>query len=147
VGLKKHAKFPKGQHVETWIGISTDEIMRMKPSRDWWQKNRWPLIEKKMSRQDCLDWYKGKDYRTPAKSACIGCPFHDDKFWHEMKTQRPEEFKDACEVDEQIRKGNDKVKDNLFIHRSCVPLKDVKFKVEDDQLDLFNIECEGMCGV
>ena len=48
---------------------------------------------------------------------------------------------------EQIRKGNDKVKDNLFIHRSCVPLKDVKFKVEDDQLDLFNIECEGMCGV
>ena len=26
-------------------------------------------------------------------------------------------------------------------------LKDVKFKVEDDQLDLFNIECEGMCGV
>ena len=147
VGLKKYAKFPKGKHIETWIGISTDEIMRMKPSTDWWQKNRWPLIEKKMSRQDCLDWYKGKDYRTPAKSACVGCPFHDDKFWHEMKTQRPEEFKDACEIDEIIRKGNDKVKDNLFIHRSCVPLKDVKFKVEDDQLDLFNIECEGMCGV
>ena len=58
--------FQKGKHIETWIGISTDEIMRMKPSRDWWQKNRWPLIEKKMSRQDCLDWYKGKDYRTPS---------------------------------------------------------------------------------
>ena len=53
VGLKKHAKFPKGKHIETWIGISTDEIMRMKPSRDSWQKNRWPLIEKKMSIQDC----------------------------------------------------------------------------------------------
>ena len=38
VGLKKYARFPKGEHVEMWIGISTDEIQRMKPSRDWWQR-------------------------------------------------------------------------------------------------------------
>jgi len=146
VGFRK--RFPKDKWVEMWIGISMDEIMRMKPARIWWQKNRWPLIEKKMSRDDCMTWYNGKDYRRPAKSACIGCPFHDDSFWADMKTNRPEEFKDACEIDETIRKGNKKVKDQLYIHRSCVPLKDAQFKVkEDNQLDMFNQECEGMCGL
>lgn len=64
-----------------------------------------------------------------------------------MKRNRPDEFKDACEIDEQIRKGNHKVKDNLYIHRSCVPLKEVVFKEKEKEPDLFNLECEGMCGL
>ena len=32
------------------------------------------------------------------------------------------------------------------MHRSCKNLDEVKFK-DDEQLDLFNNECEGMCGV
>ena len=31
------------------------------------------------------------------------CPFHDDKYWHFMKTKRPEEFADAVELDKEIR--------------------------------------------
>jgi len=145
VGFRK--RFPKDKWVEMWIGISTDEIMRMKPARIWWQCNRWPLIEKKMTREDCLRWYEGRDLRRPAKSACIGCPFHDDAFWADMKRNRPQEFKDACEIDEAIRKGNHKVKDNLYIHRSCLPLKEVVFKEKEKEPDLFNLECEGMCGL
>ena len=41
LGMKKYARFPKGEHVETWVGISTDEVFRVKESRFWWQKNRW----------------------------------------------------------------------------------------------------------
>ena len=33
-----------------------------------------------------------------------------------------------------------------FVHRQCVPLDQVKFK-NDDGPDLFNQECEGLCGV
>jgi hypothetical protein len=32
------------------------------------------------------------------------------------------------------------------MHRSCVPLKDAKFKGEEE-LDMFQMECEGMCGL
>jgi hypothetical protein len=46
--------------------------------------------------------------------------------------------------DKEMRKHNPKVKN--FVHRSCVPLDEVKFK-NDDQGDLFNQECEGMCGL
>ena len=33
-----------------------DKAMRMKPSREKWVKNTWPLIDHKMSRKSCLDW-------------------------------------------------------------------------------------------
>ena len=38
-----------------WLGISTDETIRMKNSRDRWIANRYPLIGAGMSRRDCLD--------------------------------------------------------------------------------------------
>ena len=62
--------------VEQWIGISLDEVIRMKPSFESWQVNRWPLVEQRMSRQDCLTWLRRYGYPEPPKSSCIGCPFH-----------------------------------------------------------------------
>ena len=147
LGMKKYARFPKGEYVETWVGISTDEVFRVKESRFWWQKNRWPLIEKKMSREDCIEWYSGKDYKTPAKSSCIGCPYHDDSFWLDMKNNRPDEFEAAVKFDKRMRDNEHKTKN--YMHRSCKNLDEVVFHVkrEEEQLDLFNNECEGMCGV
>ena len=145
--MKKYARFPKTEYVETWVGISTDEVFRVKESRFWWQKNRWPLIEKKMSREDCIEWYNGKDYKTPAKSSCIGCPYHDDSFWLDMKNNRPDEFENAVKFDKRMRDNEHNIKN--YMHRSCKNLDEVVFHVkrEDEQLDLFNNECEGMCGV
>ena len=147
VGYRKH--FPKDQYVEQWIGISTDEIMRMKPARDKYILNRHPLIEAKLSRQDCINWLKEKKLLLPEKSACIVCPYHNDAYWHFMKTERVEEFADAVEFDKKIRTGSRKIRDELFLHRSCKPLDQVEFKKEDKskQIDMFNNECEGMCGV
>ena len=147
VGYRKH--FPKDQYVEQWIGISTDEVMRMKPARDKYIHNRHPLIEAKLSRQDCINWLKEKKLLLPEKSACIVCPYHNDAYWHFMKTERVEEFADAVEFDKKIRTGSRKIRDELFLHRSCKPLDQVEFKKEDKskQIDMFNNECEGMCGV
>lgn len=33
-----------------------DEVVRMKPGREAWQVNWVPLIERRMTRQDCLNW-------------------------------------------------------------------------------------------
>ena len=131
------------------IGISTDEIQRMKPARDKYIKNRHPLIEANMSRQDCLKYLKDNDIPLPEKSACIVCPYHNDAYWHFMKTERPSEFEDAVEFDKNIRTGSRNIRDKLYLHRSCKPLDEVEFnkKENDKQLDMFNNECEGMCGV
>lgn len=39
--------------VELWIGITTDEVDRIEPSRLPWIENRYPLIEIDWSRRDC----------------------------------------------------------------------------------------------
>ena len=147
VGYKKH--FPKDQYVEQWIGISTDEVMRMKPARDKYIYNRHPLIEAKLNRQDCINWIKEKKLLLPEKSACICCPYHNDGYWNFMKTERVEEFADAVEFDKKIRNITRKDDEEIFTHRSCVPLDQVEFNKKDKskQIDMFNDECEGMCGV
>ena len=147
VGYRK--RFPKDKYVEQWIGISTDEVGRMKPARDKYIYNRHPLIESNMSRQDCINYLKKHDIPLPEKSACIVCPYHNDAYWHFMKTERPSEFAIAVDFDKKVRTITRKEDEQIFVHRSCKPLDEVEFdkKETDKQIDLFNNECEGMCGV
>lgn len=142
-------KSPDSAIVEQWIGISTDEVSRMKPGREAWQQNRWPLIEAKMSRQDCLSWMRRNGYPEPHKSSCIGCPFHSDDEWRALSE---DEMRDAVEVDDALRKhgaSSYRTKGVLYLHRSCRPLSEVDFSTAEDagQVDMFKNECEGMCGV
>ena len=149
LGLKPRQRAPKETAVRQWLGISTDEAMRMKPSRDLWVENTWPLIDSRMSRQDCIKWFdKRYPGRTLAKSACIACPFHNDLMWRDMKKDDPQSFNEAVEFDKAIRnKGRNDGRQ--YVHRSCKPLDEVDFRSLEDlgQLNLFNNECEGMCGV
>ena len=58
LGLRPRQRVPAGTTVELWLGISTDEAIRIKTSRDRWMTNRYPLIEARMSRSDCLNWWQ-----------------------------------------------------------------------------------------
>ena len=75
LGLRPRQRVPAGTSVELWLGISTDEAVRMKDSRDRWMTNRYPLIEAGMSRSDCADWWASRYDRPLERSACVGCPF------------------------------------------------------------------------
>ena len=154
LGYKPRQRIPVGS-VEVWVGISTDEAVRMKPSRERWIENRWPLIEKEMSRNDCLRWF-GHAYpgRKLEKSSCLGCPFHNNAMWRELKMGDQEEWLDTVYVDKMIRDGgthNGKktMRGQQFMHRSCKPLDEVDFRNLEDkgQLNMFGNECDGMCGL
>jgi 3'-phosphoadenosine 5'-phosphosulfate sulfotransferase (PAPS reductase)/FAD synthetase len=67
-GIARGARGPKHVTVEQMIGISTDEASRMKDSRFRWLLHRFPLIERGMSRRDCLKWLLDHGYPTPPKS-------------------------------------------------------------------------------
>ena len=64
-----------------------------------------------------------------------------------MKNDDPETFKQVVLHDRAIRKSNPEF--DSFIHRSAIPLEEVDFRNLEDmgQTNLFNDECEGMCGV
>lgn len=140
--------------VYQWIGISLDEIYRMKPSRDKWCESRWPLVELRMKRHDCLRWMKAHGYPEPPRSACAYCPFHSDAEWRRLRDEEPEAFAEAVRVEKALQATHDRIKTNrmkgtAYLHDSLVPLDQVDFSTDEDhgQQVMFNNECEGMCGV
>jgi hypothetical protein len=150
LGVDRRAPIPPGT-VEVWIGITTDEAHRMKASRVAWRTNRWPLIEARMSRADCIAWLTRHDYPTPPKSACSFCPYRSDEQWIRMKATDPAAWAESVAVDEAIRQRHLRLALHAtpYLHRSRQPLAEVDFRswAERGQSDLFGEECEGMCGV
>ena len=156
VGLKPRQRAPKDEAgkvkilAEQWIGISWDEMQRMKESREAWQRHRWPLIEEHMTRLQCLEWLQEHGYnQLPSKSACTFCPYHDNATWREMKSSDPESWEDACMVDEAVRNGVRGTSQQLYIHRTLTPLRDADLAdpAEGQATFSFMDECDGMCGV
>lgn len=140
----------KGIVVVQYIGISLDEATRMKPSRDKWIEHRWPLIEKSMSRWDCIRWLEKNGYAVPPKSACTFCPYHSNREWRWLKDNDPDGWQQAVELDRLIRGGVRGTRHALYLHDSMVPLDEVDLStdIERGQGELkFQAECEGMCGV
>lgn len=138
--------------VEQWIGISLDEIERMKPSRTPWIETRWPLVEQRLTRADCLHWFRRRyPGRELVSSSCIGCPYHSDRHWRRLRRRRAE-WADAVEVDRRIR-VLPRLRGEAFLHRSRRPLAEVDLDGPRDrgQLGLigaedFSLECDGLCG-
>ena len=150
VGLKPYQRAPKGETlVRQYIGISYDEVSRMRTSRSPWIEHKWPLVDLKMYRQDCLDWMKARGYPKPGRSACTYCPYHSDKEWHDLKINYPDAFAEAVEIDELIRAGVRGTKKKLYLHRKLQPISEIRFDTAaaSGQTDMFNEECEGLCGV
>jgi 3'-phosphoadenosine 5'-phosphosulfate sulfotransferase (PAPS reductase)/FAD synthetase len=133
---------------ETWIGISMDEIQRAKPSRDKWETKRFPLIELRWTRADCLKWLESEGYPRPPRSACVWCPYHSDAEWKDIRDNDPESWERALTMDDLIRGGVRGTEQKLFLHKSLLPLRDADLRSAEDcgQLTMWDNECEGMCG-
>lgn len=144
----------KSVKVTQWIGISLDEVRRMRTSRDAWAENRWPLVELEMSRHDCLNWMRRKGYPKPPRSACVFCPFHSDNEWRRLKNEEPAEFSKAAQFERDLQVVKAKT-DNMngipFLHASLRPLGEIEF-LTDAQLGQATFlddpkDCMGMCGL
>ena len=136
-----------GLPVEQWLGISLDEFQRMKDSDVKYVTHRWPLIEKHMTRADCIQWLKAHDLEVPPKSACTFCPFHNMAAWREMKMRGGADWAEAVAVDTAIRKVRPPY--DLYVHPARKPLEEIDMRndVDRGQLSLWDDECSGVCGV
>lgn len=152
-GLKKGER-SKDHLVTTIIGISVDESQRMRDPAFSWIRNEYPLVDMKITRQDCIDWCETNNYDRPPRSACIGCPFKSQDEWRLLKLQ-PKEWSDAVAFDHGLRTNKrllTRFDGQVFLHRSGVPLDEVDLRTDDEKgiwglFDGFNQECEGMCGL
>lgn len=76
------------------------------------------------------------------------CPFHSNAMWRDLKDNDPAAWREAVAVDYAIRRTNG-FESAQYLHKDMVPLTDADLTTAEDhgQIDQFNNECEGMCGV
>lgn len=180
LGLKAGLTVPKDVQVTQYLGISADETSRAVrvmrngvpanlklKSRRWnyfdlqefFADRRWrfgfPLVDRGQTRADCLEYLESRVPHETPRSACVQCPYHDDAEWARIK-QVPADWNLAVDVDRSLRIVGNVVNRNLdqqlFLHRSCVPLEFVILNPTPDprkaQLSMnFSYECLGVCGV
>lgn len=149
LGLKPRQRLTN--KVIMWKGITLDEIERVRVSGERMIEFKYPLIEKNMDRQDCINWLRENGYGVPPKSSCVGCPFHSRQTWVDIYLNYPDEFQKAVELDKAIR--NHKLfRSELYLHVDRIPLEEA-VKRDANQVDLFydydgfRNDCQGYCGV
>ena len=147
---------------ELWMGVSADEIQRIKQPDVLYVVNYYPLCRgystgkgwdgtfdttmDAVRRSDCIQWFKSVGLDVPEKSACIFCPFKDNARWREHK-QNPEEWQSIIRIDQVVRTLK-RIKGVAFLHRSLKPIDEADLGEDDSLFGLgFDNECEGMCGV
>jgi hypothetical protein len=131
------------------FGISLEEaVKRMRTSDVKYLDHSYPLVDRRMTRDDCKLWLVRNGYPVPPKSSCVGCPLHNSAHWADMKRNRPDEWADAVAFDEGIRDRRGKF-GGVYLHRQRIPLRLVALSTpgERGQLSLFDDECHGVCGV
>lgn len=97
-----YRRVPAGCTAEQWIGFSTDEVGRIggqKRSVSYIEK-RYPLLELGWSRTACERYLRTNGWgESVTKSACIGCPYHGNRQWRELR--------DTCSCGHSVRRHRD----------------------------------------
>ncbi|NNN33070.1 hypothetical protein HLK59_22450 [Streptomyces sp. S3(2020)] len=129
LGYPHPARIPRDVFVEQWVGISTDEFHRAKDADVRYMRNRHPLIDMGWSRSDCIRYLSSLGLADTPKSSCLGCPFHGNQQWRNIRDTSPEEWLDVVAFDAAIRQGNaranasgNRLLGQAYLHRSRVPL-------------------------
>lgn len=130
--LRTYCKVPRGckeVKLDLGIGISLDEFFRARSSRHPWINHTFPLLELKWSRQYCIEFLIEFGWGGTPKSACVGCPYHSDALWKEIKERSPQDWEAVLEFDEAIRNGTRGQEEphTFYLHRSYQPLKMIDF--------------------
>ena len=151
LNLEKGKVAPKDQQVDMWLGLSIDEASRKKPSKEAWITNVYPLLDREMSRAQLFKWFQERyPGRKLPKSACIGCPYHDDHLWAEMKKNDPTSFQEAVNVDWALRsvpQCRGSLSGTAYLHKSMIPLSEVDLEETPTATEAMQQECEGLCGI
>ena len=154
LGLKPRQRVPKDVKIWQYVGFSLDEPGRAARARGrfnqrGWQDVRFPLIEDGMTRQDCINYLENEVPHDVPRSACVYCPYKSNREWLRLKRAGGVDWERALEIDRGLRTEGTPLQKRLnypaYLHRSCKPLDECN--LDEDQMDLFDLECEGGCGL
>jgi len=145
-----HGRFGK-VGLTAQLAMTWGETHRVRDPRVKRNKNRWPLIEKRLTRQDCVEIIKLAGLTVPPWSACVGCPFQSHGRWQQIASRWPADWDRAVEMDEFLRERAERDgKDPIWLHWSKKPLKGLYSKDQmafpmDEAGDVVEACSDGNC--
>jgi hypothetical protein len=105
------------------LGISLDEMGRMNESRIAHQRHEYPLVDLRMTRQDCINVITQAGLPVPPKSACWWCPFKRHSQWQQLRNEQPDLFDRAVSLEQRINEKRVSLnRDRVYLHRALQPL-------------------------
>lgn len=122
-----------------WLGISSDESHRQRPSAEKWVKHWYPLVERGVSRDRCYSIVKAMNWPEPPKSSCWMCPHMRDSQWKSMRDSQPADFEKAVKLEREIRVTDP----HAWLTKHAKPIETLSFG--DDQSGLFDGCGSGVC--
>lgn len=156
LGLKPGQRLPMAAKIVSYFGFSTDEPGRAVRTRGRFETQQWqadfPLMWESlwMSRSDCEAYLRDRVPHEVVGSACVFCPFKSNRMWRRLKEKEDQtDWRRAVEIDESLRLHDSVCTTGMdwpmYLHRSCRPLPEVD--LGERQLELFDQDCEGGCGL
>ena len=138
--------------IDQYIGISIDEVSRVKPSQVTYITNKYPLVDHRISRQDIFHFMENNFPGHPVRrSACFFCPYHSIAEWKEIRTLYPDLYQEAIDME---RKLKEMPKGPFYLYKGKYGLGLESSMDQADKQgmlwhegDQFTNECEGHCGV
>jgi 3'-phosphoadenosine 5'-phosphosulfate sulfotransferase (PAPS reductase)/FAD synthetase len=117
-------KYGKKETFEMSIFIDFSEFHRMRESDRKYIKNKYPLVEQKLNRDQLKEIIKSKGYLLPEKSGCYHCCFTTKKGWIKLRNNEPELWEKTKDLE-----NNSNTKESL-----------IKIRGKDSQT-LFECRC------
>jgi len=123
---------------DVWIGFTIDEMRRVTQPVGKWQ-NKYTLIERRMTRGDCIALVKRMGWPEPPRSSCWMCPNKPENEWEWQRINAPNDHKKAIKFEAEMQETDP----DLWLTKTGKPLSENDFSAEDD---LFTGRCDsGMC--
>lgn len=122
--LKAHGATPE-YRATVGLGISLDEMQRMRTddTSQPLQHRVYPLVDLRLTRQDCVQIILRAGLPVPPKSSCFFCPFNNPVKWQAMRRDQPELFAKSVALEQMLNERQDRLgKPHVWLTRKGQPL-------------------------
>jgi hypothetical protein len=151
-------RFSAKQHqINMFIGFTIDEISRVKPSPQSYIVNKFPLVDLRLSKQECIDYVIRKLGFKPVSSVCNMCYANDFKRVYNIFKNDPDSWNKLLVLDDAMAnkpKGH-RVRGDVYMFHWQIKLqkrlKDIDMEAQNTernkyhQISIFEMEEEMAC--
>lgn len=130
--------------VRMWLGISLDEVERMKHSKTSWIEHHYPLIfDARLRRIECETIIERSGLPVPPKSTCWMCPNMNAQTWQSIKENDPDDYQRAIELEKQVYERDEQ--GGVYLHRAGQFVSEIDFSDQPETPGLFDGCDSGYC--